>query len=236
MGMYERLQKILSAHGVASRRASELLIKSGSVLVNGRPAELGDKADPELDVILVNGRPITRPRPVYVVLYKPRGVITTLKDGEGRKTVRDCLPRELGYLVPAGRLDLSSEGLLLMTNDGACVNALTHPSRRIEKTYLAWVQGDADAALRAVTSPIEIDGAMTRPAKARKVADGLLSITIREGKNRQVRRLCEYAGLHVTRLKRVSEGKLRIGDMKPGDWRYLTDAELEYIRTVKADH
>ena len=136
---------------------------------------------------------------------------------------------ELGRLIPAGRLDYFSEGLLIMTNDGGCVNALTHPSRRVGKTYLAWVLGDIDAAMPALAAPITIGGAATRPARVRVAAAGLLAVTVGEGKNRQVRRLCERAGLRVTRLKRVSEGKLELGDMKPGEWRFLTERELEYV-------
>lgn len=228
--MQERLQKILSSHGVASRRAAEALISGGRVTVNGEPANVGDKADPLADDILIDGKPITEPEPVYIMLYKPRGVVTTLRDERGRRTVRDLLPPELGYLVPVGRLDLSSEGLLIMTNDGECVNRLTHPSSRVDKTYFAWVRGDADAALSKLAAPLSMDGTFTRPARVWKVAENLIAVTIHEGKNRQVRRLCENAGLHVTRLKRVSEGKLELGGMRPGEWRNLSEREVAYIK------
>ena len=228
--MRERLQKILSACGVASRRAAEGLIAAGRVTVNGETAHVGDSADPDADRILVDGIGVSVPPPVYIMLYKPRGVVTTLKDEKSRKTVRDLLPPELGRLVPVGRLDFFSEGLLIMTNDGACVNALAHPSNRVEKTYLAWVLGDIPAAMPKLTAPIAIGGSVTRPAKVRVVAGGLISVTIGEGRNRQVRRLCEHAGLRVTRLKRISEGDLELGDMKPGEWRRLKEQEIGHIR------
>ncbi len=230
--MLERIQKILSSHGVASRRAAEAMIADGRVTVNGVAANIGDRANPSEDEILVDGKPICKPEHIYIMLYKPRGVVTTLKDEKNRRTVRDLLPPELGYLVPAGRLDLSSEGLLIMTNDGDAVNRLTHPSGRIDKSYLAWVQGDADEAIHKLTAPISIDGVLTRPARVRRAADNLIVITIHEGKNRQVRLICENAGLHVTRLKRVSEGKLELGDMRPGQWRHLSGDEISYIRNL----
>ncbi len=226
------LQKVLASHGVASRRASEVMIREGRVTVNGALAALGDRADPEADAVCVDGLPIRAPDSVYLMLYKPRGVVTTLKDEKSRRTARDCLPPELGYLVPVGRLDLASEGLLLFTNDGDCVQKLTHPSHEIAKTYVAWVQGDLDGALPTLSRPFPIDGVMTGAARVSKLADGVVSITIKEGKNRQVRRMCEQYGLHVTRLKRVSIGKLSLASMTPGQWRVLSEAEIAYIRAL----
>ncbi len=231
--LQERIQKLLSARGIASRRASERLIEEGRVTVNGDIATIGMTVSEE-DYIRVNGEPIPAPpKHVYIILYKPRGVVTTLSDEQGRKCVKDLIPPELGYLVPVGRLDLSAEGLLLLTNDGAAVQALTHPSNEVEKTYLAWVQGDLSLALPKLKSPMRIDGENYSPAKAREHSPGLLMITIHEGKNRQVRKMCEAAGLHVTRLKRVSEGKLTLGDVFSGKWRYATEAEIAYIEGQK---
>jgi 23S rRNA pseudouridine2605 synthase len=213
----ERLQKIIASGGSCSRREAERLIAAGRVTVNGVAAAAGDTADPARDVVAADGAAANAPkRRDYILMYKPRGVVVTRRDEKGRKTVMDLLPGQYRHLVPAGRLDLSSEGLLLLTNDGDVIYNLTHPSRKIKKVYLAWVQGSA-AAL---------------PPHARPVSPGLLAVTLREGKNRQVRNMCEHAGLHVTRLKRVAEGPLKIGGLKSGQWRLLTEKEIEKLRLL----
>ena len=228
--MKERLQKILSSRGVASRRKAEEWIAAGRVQVNGCVAAVGDSADPEQDVILVDGKPLpAESRPVYILLHKPRGYVTTLSDEKGRKNVTDLV--ECGTRVyPVGRLDMDSEGLLILTNDGEFANAMMHPRHEIPKTYEVWVTGFHEKAEELLRRPIELDGYRIRPPKAVLLSqDGekaKLSVTIHEGRNRQVRRMCEAAGMTVTRLKRVSEGSLQLDALPLGKWRYLTDEEL----------
>lgn len=234
--MDERLQKLISACGLASRRTAESWIESGRVSVNGVTASLGDKADPERDEILVNGTPLRRSitTHTYLMLNKPRGYVTTLSDEKGRKTVAD-LVSDCGVRVwPIGRLDLDSEGLLLLTDDGELTNRLLHPKHEIEKEYLVWVTGDVKKAIPVLSGPMTLDGDKLAPAKIRQGRTSgdisQLSITIHQGKNRQVRRMCAKAGLHVLRLKRVREGKLWLDrELKPGQYRKLTDQELELL-------
>lgn len=229
--MTERLQKILSARGVASRRKAEELLQAGRITVNGRIAALGESADPENDCILVDGKELPSPgKAVYIMLNKPRGYVTTLSDERGRPTVAQ-LVEDCGVRVyPVGRLDYDSEGLLLMTNDGAFANRLMHPKQEISKIYEVWVNGYHEAAPALLGRPIELDGYRIRPPKVKLLrADGdkaKFLVTIHEGRNRQVRRMCEAAGMHVTRLRRVGEGKLSLGNLKIGTWRYLTEDEM----------
>lgn len=228
--MTERLQKILSARGVASRRGAEKLIEEGRITVNGAVAVLGQTADIALDEILLDGKPLPAgSQPIYIMLHKPRGYVTTLSDEKGRKTaaelVKDCGVR----VYPVGRLDMDSEGLLLFTNDGEFANALMHPKHEVEKTYLTWAEGFSEEAVACLKKPIELDGYRIRAPKVRVVKPGLLEITIHEGRNRQVRRMCEAAGMKVTRLKRVREGNLSLGDLPLGKWRYLTDEEVKRL-------
>lgn len=228
--MTERLQKILSARGVASRRAAEKLIEEGRVTVNGTVALLGQTADTEHDEILLDGKPLpTGSEHIYILLHKPRGYVTTLSDEKGRKTaaelVKDCGVR----VYPVGRLDMDSEGLLLFTNDGEFANALMHPKQEVDKTYLTWVEGFSEEAVARLKKPIELDGYRIRAPKVRIVKPSLLEITIHEGRNRQVRRMCDAAGMHVTRLKRIREGKIQLGDLPLGQWRYLTDEEVKKL-------
>lgn len=236
--MTERLQKILSARGVASRRAAENMIREGRVTVNGLAAKLGDSADPRVDAIVIDGKPLPEPeRTVYLMLHKPRGYVTTLSDEKGRQAaaelVSDCGVR----VYPVGRLDMDSEGLLLFTNDGAFANTMMHPRHEVNKTYLAWVAHYTDAALEAVQKPIVLDGYRIKPPRVRCVKargeQALLEITIHEGRNRQVRRMCEAAGMHVTRLKRIREGAITLGDLPLGAWRYLTESEITHLKTGK---
>ena len=233
--MKERLQKILSARGVASRRKAEEMIREGRVTVNGAAAALGDSADPETDEILVDGRHLlSQGGYVYIMLNKPRGYVTTLSDEKGRpnaaQLVADCGVR----VYPVGRLDMDSEGLLLFTNDGEFANRLMHPKHEVEKTYDTWVTGYAPGAEERLKRPIELDGYTIRPPKVRLLkAEGdraKLRITIHEGRNRQVRRMCQAAGMHVTRLRRISEGKLRLDTLELGKWRHLTAEELELLK------
>lgn len=228
--MTERLQKILSARGVASRRSAEEMIQAGRVSVNGAVAALGQSADPEVDEILLDGRPLpSKVNYVYILLHKPRGYVTTLSDEEGRRTVSE-LVADCGVRVyPVGRLDMDSEGLLLLTNDGEFANRLMHPKHEVEKTYLTWVSDFSEAGLEKLKRPIELDGYRIRTPKVHLVKPGLLEITIHEGRNRQVRRMCEAAGMKVTRLKRVREGSLGLGDLPLGKWRYLTEKEVKAL-------
>ena len=231
--MNERLQKILSSRGVASRRGAEELIKAGRILVNGRVAVLGDQADPEKDEILLDGKPLpSGSAPVYILLHKPRGYVTTLSDEKGRPTVAelvDCGTR----VYPVGRLDMDSEGLLLLTNDGAFANRLMHPREEVNKTYEVWVKGHHDAAPALLRRRITLDGYLIRQPEVKLLrAEGDRAkylVTIHEGRNRQVRRMCEAAGMPVTRLRRITEGKLSLGDLPLGKWRYLTEDEVHSL-------
>jgi len=236
--MTERLQKILSARGVASRRSAEKMIEDGRVRINGRIARLGDSADAQTDEICIDGMPLPQQEKfVYLMLHKPRGFVTTMSDEKGRQTAAD-LVRDCGVRVyPVGRLDLDSEGLLLFTNDGEFANAMMHPKHEVDKTYLAWVVHYSDAALLALQRPIVLDGYRIRPPKVRCVKalgdKALLEITIHEGRNRQVRRMCDAAGMHVTRLKRIAQGQVKLDDLPLGTWRYLTETEITHLKTGK---
>ena len=228
--MTERLQKILSARGVASRRAAEKLIEEGRVTVNGMVALLGQTADPDTDEIMLDGKPLpSSSEYVYILLHKPRGYVTTLSDEKGRKTAAE-LVADCGIRVyPVGRLDMDSEGLLLFTNDGEFANRLMHPKHEVQKTYLTWVEGFSEASIEKLKQPIMLDGYCIRPPKVRVVKPGLLEITIHEGRNRQVRRMCEAAGMRVSRLKRTREGDLLLSDLPLGKWRYLTEEEVKRL-------
>ncbi len=233
--MKERLQKLISASGLMSRRAAEEAILSGRVLLNGNTAVPGDKADPDADRILVDGVPLPcGGKKIYVMLNKPRGVVTSLHDEKDRPDVSGLVSDLGARLYPVGRLDMYSEGLLLMTNDGEFANRVMHPSHECRKTYRTWVKGERiDRALARLRAPMEIDGYRIRPAEVELVSEdpggALLSITIHEGRNRQVRKMCALAGLKVTRLMRTAEGELSLGDLKPGQWRFLTDDEVRTI-------
>lgn len=231
--MTERLQKILSARGVASRRKAEEMIQQGIVTVNGKTAVLGDTADPDKDCILVDGKELPSvPTQVYLMLNKPRGYVTTLSDEKGRPNaaslVEDCGVR----VYPVGRLDMDSEGLLLFTNDGEFANRLMHPSHEIEKTYDVCVSGYSEDAFERLHHPVAIDGYLVKAPKLKLLSEGKRArflITIHEGRNRQIRKMCDAAGMKVTRLKRIQEGTLSLGNLPAGKWRYLTQPELDKI-------
>ena len=229
--MKERLQKIIAAAGICSRRAAEELLRHGRVRVNGQPAALGDQADPESDTVTVDGQPLRRDtRRVYLMLNKPRGYVTTLSDERGRRTAAELVSGCGARVYPVGRLDMDSEGLLLMTNDGAWMQRLLHPSHQIGKEYRVTVTGPVEGAAQPLAAIRDLEGERIRPARVRELwRDGskaVLSVTIHEGKNRQIRRMCRQAGLAVRRLQRVREHTLTLGDLPVGQWRYLTQQEL----------
>ena len=233
--MKERLQKIIPASGLSSRRAAEELIKSGKVVVNGMTATLGDSADIETDVITVDGVELKMPSGhTYIVLNKPKGYITTMSDEKGRKCVKELVSDVGAKVYPVGRLDMYSEGLLIMTDDGELANRLMHPSSEVKKTYLLRVDSPvSERSLSLLRSPLLIDGREIKPAEVTVIdASGpsaLLSVSIHEGRNRQIRKMCEASGLRLTRLTRISEGPLELDDLRPGKWRYLTEAEIEAL-------
>ena len=236
--MTERIQKIISARGVASRRAAELMIQEGRVTCNGIVCQLGQTADPDKDVIMIDDRPLPEVgEKVYILLHKPRGFVTTLADEKGRKNaaqlVEDCGTR----VYPIGRLDMDSEGLLLFTNDGEFANLLMHPSHQVDKTYHVTVTGFTEEGLRKLKLPVVLDGYKIHPPKVKMVRQfdsndhrAILLVTIHEGRNRQVRRMCAMAGMTVTRLIRIQEGGLQLGDLPSGKWRYLTQEEISALR------
>lgn len=233
--MRQRLQKILSAAGFASRRKAEELIKEGRVTVNGRVAALGESADPETDRIEVDGERVSvRKERLYLMMNKPRGYVTTARDEKGRKTVMDLLPPLPDRVYPVGRLDMDSEGLLLFTNDGTLADFLMHPSNEKTKTYLVRVMGALEGAVERLSRPMVLDGYKIAPAKVRLLKkEGsalLLSITIHEGRYRQVRRMCEMCALRVQSLKRVEFGGVRLGNLPSGAVRHLTPEELKTLR------
>ena len=234
--MIQRLQKILSERGVCSRRKAEIYITEGRVSVNGSTAKLGDTADPDVDEILVDGNPIPSPqKPVYIMLYKPRGYVTTLSDEKGRKNAAELVAQCGVRVYPVGRLDMDSEGLLLFTNDGEFANMLMHPKHEVNKAYLVTVSEFGAEKLEKLAQPVALDGYTIKKPQVKLVRTlsdnrAVLSVTIHEGRNRQVRRMCDLAGMPVSRLTRVSEGALKLGDLKCGAWRYLTDAEVKLLK------
>ena len=231
--MQERVQKILSGLGVASRRKAEDYIRQGRVTVNGETIQLGAAADPETDTILLDGKPLPKPASrVYILLNKPRGYVTTMQDEKGRKNVTmlvDCGTR----VYPVGRLDMDSEGLLILTNDGDFANKMLHPAHEVEKIYEVWVKNASQPGIEQMKAPMLIDGYRIRPAgvKALRLRDGSakLQVTIHEGRNRQIRKMAAQCGMTVTRLKRVQEGSLKLGDLPVGQWRYLTENEISML-------
>lgn len=233
--MRERLQKIISAAGLCSRRTAEEWIAQGRVLVNGTTAQIGQTADVETDLILVDGEHLPRKKSnTYVMLHKPKGYVTTMRDERGRPTVTELVRLPGKRLYPVGRLDMYSEGLLILTDDGQTANRLMHPSHRIEKTYIVEAVGeDLRAAVAQMRREMDIDGYKVRAIDVQLIRQGggrgQISVTIGEGRNRQVRKMCEQCGLKLQRLVRISEGALELGELPVGKWRYLTDEEVAFL-------
>lgn len=234
-----RIQKIIADAGYCSRRKAEELISKGRVKVNGRPIKLGDKAGFK-DLITIDGEKLFIPRRknnIYIMMNKPRGYVTTMSDELDRRCVTDLLEDVVERVYPVGRLDRNSEGLLLFTNDGEFANSIMHPSRHIAKTYRVTVRPDInDEQLVQLSEGVEIDGRKTLPAtvvvKTKEQGRVVMLITIKEGRNRQIRKMCEAVGLEVARLRRISIGPLKLGMLKPGAWRELTAEELHAIRNA----
>lgn len=237
-----RIQKYFSDCGVASRRAAEAAILSGEVTVNGRVAELGDKIDPERDTVVYRGQPIRARRRdyTYLMLNKPRGYLTSVSDPRGRKCVTDLLSGVHVRVYPVGRLDLISEGLLLFTDDGDLANKLTHPRHSVPKSYRVKVAGEVtDEQMKILRSPIELDGKPILPVDVTvhhtDETGTVLRMDLYEGRNRQIRRMCEAAGLTVKRLNRVSIGELKLNGLAVGRWRYLTEEEVDYLKKITSN-
>lgn len=235
----ERLQKILAQAGIASRRKCEELIVAGKVTLNGEVVtELGTKADPTVDEIIVNGRSIAAEKKVYIMFNKPKGVITSASDPEGRKIVGDYLKGVRERVYPVGRLDYDSEGLLILTNDGELANRLTHPRHHVPKTYHVTVEGvPHGTALEKFRQGIQLEDGMTQPAEAdyydidTEKKQATVRVTIHEGRNRQIRRMFEALSHKVVRLKRISFGELLIGNLKRGLYRHLTKEEIDKLKS-----
>ena len=236
--MEERLQKILAAAGVASRREAEKIIAAGRVRVNSKVViELGSKFDPDKVRIAVDGKPIKAETKAYYLFYKPRGVVTTMSDPQNRRSIADFVQDLPERVFPVGRLDYNTEGLLLLTNDGALAQALMHPSHEVNKTYLVKVPGIVpDVKMDMLRVGVKLEDGLTAPAIVNlRTYDHehnftLFDITIHEGRNRQVRRMCESAGMHCTRLRRIQEGGLSLGPLPVGKWRYLTEEEVRRLQ------
>ena len=232
-----RLQKYLADAGVASRRASEELIAAGRVSVNGETAQLGMSVEPESDVVLLDGKPVAKKEALYtLVLYKPKGVVSTSEDPQGRNTVQEYVKDIPARLYNVGRLDINTEGLLLMTNDGEIAYRMTHPKYSVEKTYYVICDGKLTTSeIASLTNGVQLEDGMTAPARVERVrptktGDTTFLITIHEGRNRQIRRMLEAVGHRTLRLKRERFGPIVLGDMKPGETRVLKQAELNSLR------
>ena len=236
--MTERLQKLIAQAGLGSRRQAESWISEGNVLLNGVIAKLGDRADLSTDQLVVNGRRLTgAEEKVTLLLNKPRGYVSTLKDPQGRKLVTDLVADLPQRIFPVGRLDYNTEGMLLLTNDGDLAQHLAHPRHHVEKTYLVKARGQVSAMIRQkLENGVTLDDGPTQPAKVANIRSGgqfcWFELTIKEGRNRQVRRMCELLGLPVVRLKRVRIGFLELADLKNGKYRRLTSAEIERLRRL----
>ncbi|MDP7639238.1 MAG: pseudouridine synthase [Candidatus Hydrogenedentes bacterium] len=234
-----RLQKFLAECGVASRRQAESYIAGGRVRVNGKVAAVGDKVDPGADTIELDGAPVNRDRKVYVVLHKPKGVVTSAKDTHKRRTVFDCLDGVTARVFPVGRLDMDVTGALLLTNDGLIAHRLAHPKFQVDKVYVAWVNGCVTAATaEALSEGIELDDGPTAPAKVTvlKANDdsSRIQLVIHEGRKRLVKRMCAAVGHPVRDLRRLAVGPIRADGLIPGEWRYLSEQEIATLKDVTA--
>lgn len=234
--MTERIQKIIASRGIASRRKAETLIAQGRVTCNGRVCLLGESADPDNDTILLDGKPLpSGGEYTYIMLHKPRGYVTTLSDEKGRKTVAQLVADCGQRVYPVGRLDMDSEGLLLLTNDGDFANTLMHPRHEVNKTYRVYVKGYCPEGLEKLSQPVTLDGYTIAKPSARLIDSNdqgvtQLEVVIHEGRNRQVRRMCALAGMEVVRLVRIAEGQLKLGSLPLGKWRKLTEKEVHQLR------
>lgn len=229
-----RIQKILSDRGITSRRKAEEWMLAGRVTVNGKICKPGDTADPERDDIRIDGNPLPKAaQRLYIMLNKPRGYVCTLSDEKGRRTVAELVADCGQRVYPCGRLDYDSEGLLILTNDGEIANKLMHPRQEVDKVYEVLVTGYTPEALEKLRQPVTLDGYTIRKPQVRLIRDGekaLLEVIIHEGRNRQVRRMCDLAGMQVLRLKRIRQGALSLRDLPVGNWRLLTDREIEQLK------
>lgn len=233
--MIERIQKIIASRGITSRRKAEEMISVGRVTCNGRVCLLGESADPDVDTILLDGKPLPSGGEfTYIMLHKPKGYVTTLSDEKGRKDITlliaDCKQR----VYPVGRLDMDSEGLLILSNDGEFANILMHPKHEVNKTYRVYVKPFSEEKLDKLRKPITLDGYTIKKPTVRLISvlnegTALLEIVIHEGRNRQVRRMCDAAGMPVQRLIRIAEGEVKLGKLPLGKWRYLTAEEVESL-------
>ena len=233
--MKERIQKILSQRGVASRRQAEQMILDGRISCNGAVCALGDVADADTDTLLLDGKPLpSKGKSVYIMLNKPKGYVTTLSDEKNRKNVAQLVAQCGARVYPVGRLDMDSEGLLLLTNDGDFANRIMHPRGCVDKIYSVEVKGYTPQRLEQLKKPIYLDGYRIAPPQVNLVSSdqdlATIRITIHEGRNRQVRRMCARAGMQVKRLIRIQEGTLRLGNLPSGMWRFLTADELEAMQ------
>lgn len=234
-----RLQKMLAECGIASRRKAEEMIAAGRVAVNGVRAQIGDKVDVKKDKVTVDGQRVqTVDEKVYIMVHKPRGYLTSMSDDRGRKCVSELVADVGSRVYPIGRLDLNSEGLLLLTDDGELANLLTHPRHAVSKLYNVSVRGElSEKQLEILRSPLVIDGYRTRGAEVevieRHEGGGKLKITLYEGRNRQIRKMCEQAGLSVSRLCRVQIGEIKLDGLALGKWRYLDRAQVKYLKSLK---
>ncbi len=230
-----RLQKYLSEAGIASRRKAEEMIRSGAVKVNGAVAQIGDSVDPKKDTVLVKGKKVIKQgEKRYILLNKPRGYVTTTDDDLGRKCVLELVKDVKERIYPVGRLDRVSEGALIMTNDGAFANAMMHPSKHVPKTYRVTVRPEPTAEqVDILATGVELDGRLTAPADvfviSKEEGRAVLEIVLREGRNRQIRRMCESQNLEVARLRRIAVGPIKLGMLQTGQWRDLTPAEVESL-------
>lgn len=239
-----RIQKYFTDCGVLSRRAAEEEIRAGRVLVNGIPATVGQKIDPEQDEITYRGKTVTmdtHPRNLYVMLNKPRGYVTTMHDEQGRPCVTELIRDIPNRVYPVGRLDMDSEGLLLLTNDGELANRLTHPRHEIPKIYHVKIRGAVTQdQLKALGKPMELDGYMIQPVDIKLTSiqsdHCILRMTLYEGRNRQIRKMCQTQDLKILSLRRIAIGELELGNLAPGQWRYLTHSQVQYLKNNSGTH